>query len=204
MTISGNTTNANQGQGGIAPKEEEFSQRISWEEFEKEYLVREDEYTYEWLDGHVHKTKRTMNKYQLYILKNLQDFFRHLINEKKAEGNLVAEADLFFLKKHRRPDLCWIAEEQFKSLAQGVDEIPAFIIEIISKSELGEDMTNKMDDYRAGGVQVVWHIFPNSMQVHVYKGEDLKEMTVHMGEEICSAEPALPAFKISPKNILKL
>lgn len=191
------------GGGELAPREEDLSQKITWDAFEKEYLAREDEFTYEWLDGYVHKTKRTMNKYQLYIVNNLQDLFIVLLNAGKTTGKLMAECDLFFLKKHRRPDLSWISKKQFIALADGKDEVPAFVVEVISKNETGEDISDKMDDYRAAGVQVVWHIFPNSKQVHVYTGEKLKKMDVFMGDEVCTAAPALPDFNISVNDILK-
>jgi len=34
--------------------------KISWETFQKKYLSKEDKYKYEWLDGIVEKTPRTM------------------------------------------------------------------------------------------------------------------------------------------------
>lgn len=189
--------------GGLAPKEEDLSQKISWEKFEKEYLSREDDYTYEWLDGYVQKTKRTMNKYQLYILNNLQDLFISLLNAGKTTGKLVAEADLFFINKHRRPDLCWITKKQFVSLANGNNDVPSFIIEVVSKNDISENLNDKMDDYRAAGVQIVWQIFPANKQVHVYSGERLKEMHVFTEDEVCSAAPALPDFKISVNQIFE-
>ncbi len=203
MATTPETEMKHMGHGGIAPKEEDLSQKISWEDFEKEYLSREDEFTYEWLDGYVQKTKRTMNKYQLYILNNLQDLFISLLTSGKTSGKLVAEADLFFLKKHRRPDLCWITKEQFISLANGNNDVPAFVIEIISTNDTQEKMSDKMADYRAAGVQVVWHILPTSKEVHVYKGNNLKEMTIYSGDEICSAAPVLPDFEMSVNDILK-
>ncbi|MCC6725036.1 MAG: Uma2 family endonuclease, partial [Saprospiraceae bacterium] len=32
--------------------------RISWEQFEKQYLTREDRYKYEWVKGQIEKTER--------------------------------------------------------------------------------------------------------------------------------------------------
>ena len=52
--------------------------KISWEDFEREYLSREDEFTYEWVDGTIEKTPNSMNKTQLFILRNLQIIFRKL------------------------------------------------------------------------------------------------------------------------------
>ncbi|MEK7256710.1 MAG: hypothetical protein AAB316_18290, partial [Bacteroidota bacterium] len=80
--------------------------RISWEEFERRYLSREDKFKYEWVDGLVEKTERTMNQYQTHIATNLVRFFFELFTQKKVTGRLSEETDTFFLPKaHRRPDL---------------------------------------------------------------------------------------------------
>ena len=38
-----------------------FSKPITWEQFEKKYLWREDGYLYEWLNGQVERTSRFDN-----------------------------------------------------------------------------------------------------------------------------------------------
>ena len=169
--------------------------RISWTTFEKKYLIREDGYRYEWLDGTIEKTKK-MNKTQLFILRNLQDFFMKLKFDEKVKGQLIAEADLFFGKHHRRPDICWLTDKQIDKLSQGEYEIPAFIIEVISTNDMMNNVEDKMNDYRIAGVQVVWQIFPNQKAVHIYTGKNLKDMEVHTENMLCSAAPALKHFKI--------
>ena len=39
----------------ISPK------KISWETFKNRYLSREDDFMYEWVNGYVEKTKRSIN-----------------------------------------------------------------------------------------------------------------------------------------------
>lgn len=171
--------------------------KITWETFQQEYLSREDGYKYEWLDGIVEKSPVTMDKTQLYILRNLQEFFTGLKFEGKVSGQLMAEADLFFLNNHRRPDICWLTDEQIDRLAEGEYEVPAFVMEIISGNDVMNRVFHKMQDYRAAGVQVVWHILPQLQEVHVYAGDNLGTMTVCSGEMNCSAEPALPEFQLA-------
>ncbi len=43
---------------------------VSWEQFQRRYLAREDGYTYEWTNGKVEKTKGTMEISQLHISPN--------------------------------------------------------------------------------------------------------------------------------------
>ena len=170
---------------------------MSWQEFQQKYLDREDGFKYEWVGGMVEKTKHTMDKTQLYILHNLKKFFRQLLIERKVNGELIAEPDLFFLDNHRRPDIAWLTERQIYALADPSGyEVPAFIIEIISGNDQMNHVKKKMINYRDAGVKVVWHIFPNLHQVDVYAGPSLDQMTVCDSDKICSAAPALPAFQI--------
>lgn len=71
---------------------------ISWNDFQRRYLTREDGYKYEWLNGTVEKSENSMTPIQFYILENLQNFFFRLKFEGKTTGQFVQEADIFFLK----------------------------------------------------------------------------------------------------------
>lgn len=181
------------------------SKPISWDRFQKKYLTREDGYKYEWVEGKVEKTKRAMDKSQLYILRNLQQIFRQLLNEGKIEGELISEPDLFFLKNHRRPDICWLTDEQIDALAEPEGyEVPAFIIEVISTNDQANRVQLKMKNYRESGVKVVWKIFPIYKQVEVWYGDRLEKSILYEGNEICTAAPVLPAMKISVNDIFYL
>ncbi|MCO6477117.1 MAG: Uma2 family endonuclease [Phaeodactylibacter sp.] len=177
--------------------------RISWEAFQKKYLTREDSYKYEWLNGIVEKTPYSMDKSQLYILKNLLAWFRKLINKDKVTGELIPEADLFFKENHRRPDICWLTDKQISRLAENQYEVPAFVIEVISNKDIMNKVVHKMQDYRAAGVKVVWHILPVHEEVHVYTGENLEKMAVCTKDMECSAAPSLPEFVIPAKEVFK-
>ncbi len=178
---------------------------IKWPEFEKRYLHREDGFKYEWVHGRVEKTEYTMNPTQLYIQFNLQEIFMRLKTAGTVSGQLLAETDLFFFPEvHRRPDFAWLTHLQANNLASaGAIEIPAFLIEVISTYDAAQKIVDKMTDYRAAGVQVVWLIYPIQQQVHVYNGHNLESMSVCMGEKICSADPVLSAFAFPASDIFK-
>jgi Uma2 family endonuclease len=177
------------------------SKNISWEEFQKRYLEREDKYKYEWVNGAVEKTLRTMNQYQQFICDNLIDFFTDLRLVGQVSGRLSPEVDTFFLSKvHRRPDLAYFSDAQRQLMAIGQNQVPQFVIEIISNTDQMNKMIAKMQDYREADVPVIWHIYQNFNEIHVYNG---KNMTVCVGNDLCSAEPVLPNFKMSVNDILK-
>jgi Uma2 family endonuclease len=176
---------------------------ISWAAFQRKYLSREDGFKYEWLNGVVEKTKRTMNKEQLYILRNLLEKFRTLQFANKVDGELISEGDLFFLEKHRRPDIAFLTNDQIELAADSHDSVSEFVIEVISNTDAINRVNKKMQNYRAAEVKVVWHIYPQGEEVHIYCGDNLDTVYIKRGDAICSAAPVLPDFKITVNDIFK-
>jgi Uma2 family endonuclease len=179
--------------------EQKVARRISWEEFQRKYLSREDSFKYEWVNGEVEKTKRTMDYKQFNIYVNLVKFFDAL----NMEGIFIQEGDVFFLSNHRRPDIAWFSNEQIARTAYGENQVPRFVVEVISNKDQMNLVHKKMQDYRAAGVEVVWHVFPQIEEVHVYGGKGLKKMTVCQKEDRCSAASVIDGFEMSANDVFK-
>lgn len=179
---------------------------ISYEQFQKKYLSRpNDQFKYEWVKGFPIITKHTMEKYQFFIVRNLRDFFNKLEKSEQVTGYFESEFNLFFGKEvNRKPDMFYYTKEQADEIALGGNPIPNFIIEVISTTHQLNYMVDKMNDYRAAGVSVVWHIFTQKNEIHVYNGNNLTSMTVCNGDTLCSAAPVLPQFTLSVAAIFKL
>ena len=175
--------------------------KISWESFQKRYLERDDKYKYEWVNGYVEKTLRTMNQYQQHICDNLIDFFTELRLKGHVAGRLSTEVDTFFMTDvHRRPDLAYFSDAQRKLMSNGQNQVPQFVVEIISNTDQMNRVVKKMQDYRNAKIPVVWHIFPNYNEIHIYHG---RKMIVYSGDDVCSAAPVLLDFEMSVNDILK-
>lgn len=172
---------------------------ITWEQFKRRYLQREDKYKYEWVNGTVEKTLRTMDQHQQLILVKLLEWLDSLRTPSHKLGRLLAEVDTFFAGNHRRPDISYFSEAQLAAIPKGNQE-PQFVIEILSTSDQILKVHKKMQDYRRANIPVIWHIFPELEEVHVYTGEN---MTICRGEKLCSAAPVLPEFAIPAKEIFK-
>jgi Uma2 family endonuclease len=146
-----------------------------------------------------------MEKYQFFILRNLRDFFNKITKTSLESGYFESEFNLFFDKEvNRKPDIFYFTEQQADEIALGGNPIPGFIIEVISSTDQLNYMVDKMNDYRAAGVKVVWHIFTFKNQIHVYGGKNLTSMTVCQGEDLCSAAPVLPQYTLSVNDIFKM
>lgn len=177
------------------------AKKISWETFEKKYLTREDKYKYEWVNGIVEKTERNMNQYQLFIWTNLRNLFDALRQAKKLDGDFILEVDTFFLPKvHRRPDMAWFSHDQLVKMATGENQVPSFVIEVISKNDQINEVNRKLKNYRDAGVKVIWLISPELEEVQVYHG--VKSVT-YRGDETISAAPVLSEFKLTVSEVFQ-
>ena len=174
---------------------------ISWNEFKKRYLSREDAFKYEWVNGIAVKTRRSMDKSQFFIYENLLEIFDQLRFDKRINGRLISEGDTFFAGNHRRPDIAYFTHEQIRAAKEGHNIVPLFVIEVISTNDQMNLVHEKMEDYRNAEVPVVWHILPKRKEVHVYLYG--KNMTICKGEEVCSAAPVLPDFNITVNQVFK-
>lgn len=175
-------------------------ERISWEDFKADYLEREDNFKYEWVNGVVEKTPRSMDRKQFYIVENLLDFFGQLKFGRQITGSLIPEGDTFFGENHRRPDVAYYTDEQIEAAAEDDEAEPQFVIEVISTKDQMNRVYKKMQDYRASKIPVIWHIFPELQEVHVFHG---RKSEIYIGEDICSANPVLPEFQMSVNAIFK-
>lgn len=174
--------------------------KISWETFQKKYLSREDKYKYEWVDGYVEKTNRTMDKNQSYIFDNLADFLDELKLNQSINGRFIAEVDSFFNKQHRRPDIAFYTKEQIRADKNNAVSIPQFVIEVISSTDQVNRLVKKLKDYRAADVKVIWLIFPEAQEIHVYRGLDSQ---IKQGNDICSADEIIKGFKMKVADVFK-
>ena len=176
------------------------SKKITWEQFQRQYLSREDGFKYEWLNGVVEKTECIMDYKQLQIVENILAFFDELKMLKNIKGRMHEEVDTFFDTHHRRPDICFISTEQLKKI-QTEAPVPSFVVEIISTTDRINRVNRKVDDYFNAGVKVLWHIFPESKKVHIF--ESNKGSLICSGADLCSAEAAIEGFIMSADAVFE-
>lgn len=162
----------------------------------------EDNYKYEWVDGKIEKTERSVTPDQQYIILNLQDRFTRTAAYRNGD-RLVVETDATLsVREVRRPDIALMSRQQVVDCAKGKPFLPAFAIEIISKNDNINKVREKLEAYFNNGVKVVWHIFPLLQKVDVYTSS--KRVVVLSENDLCSGSPALPDFNISVNDIFKL
>ena len=172
--------------------------RLTMKEFLSRYAKREDGFKYEYNNGLIEKTPRNMNPDQAYIYGNLMRFFATL--PAYAQGDMLFHEyqQVTTAERLRKPDLSYISANSIKNAEKKISD---FVIEIISPTDNINRVSNKILEYFASGVQVVWHIFPEQKMVYVFTSP--QQIKVCMGEDVCSAAAVVEGFDISADNIFK-
>lgn len=178
---------------------EKVKRSISLEAFLNGYAQKQDGYKYEWNNGIIEKSPRTMNRDQSII----QTKLNHLFFKTQTEGGLITELDMFLPKfnRTRRADMGYLTKEQMVLSKKGDLSPCPFVVEVISNNDKINETDRKLDEYFAEGVQVVWRIFPLLNKVEVFTSAS--NVKICRNNDICSAAPVLLDFEISVNQLLK-
>jgi Uma2 family endonuclease len=97
----------------------------------------------------------------------------------------VRAADIAFLRQDRVPPL--------EARRHIMEVIPDLVVEILSKSDTIEEVSDKIDDWLNAGVQMLWIVDPFRRTVTIYQPE---LDPVLLGERATlQADPIVPGFR---------
>lgn len=129
---------------------------------------------YEVVDGRVVEPP-PMGAYE----SDIANFLADLISQHARNGRLGrAFVELLFridiargLK--RRPDVAFVSANRWpygKRVPKGEawDMIPNLAVEVVSKTNTGDEILAKLGDYFQTGTELVWVVYPSAGQVYVY------------------------------------
>jgi Uma2 family endonuclease len=126
--------------------------------------------------------------------------------ESIGTGQSFDSSTLFSLPNgaRRSPDLSWIRNERWEALSPEQQEqfpplCPDFMIELRSKTDSLESLTEKMEEYIANGAQLGWLIDLFERKVHIYRPGMAAEIL--NDPETVSGEPLLKGFVLQVRAL---
>jgi Uma2 family endonuclease len=162
------------------------------EEFEQWERQHPHEGSYEFVRGRIiekHKMKQT----EYLVLKFLTRLFAKT-TAYAAGDELTPEMDSYVDgSRKRRPDLAYFTAAQIEATRTGEWQKTQFAIEILSDSELYQDVLDKVQDYFDAGAQLVWYVIPESKKITVYTSPD--DSHAYKATDLLSAAPVVPDFQ---------
>ena len=71
----------------------------------------------------------------------------------------------------RIPDVSFVPAHRMRGLDldRRILGAPALAVEVVSPTDLAQELAHKVDQYLAAGVRVVWAVYPNTREVRVFR-----------------------------------
>ncbi len=103
-------------------------------------------------------------------------------------------------KLKRRPDLAFVSARKWpvgRRVPKGEawDMVPDLAVEVVSASNTAQEVIQKVVDYLAAGSRLVWVVYPDLKQVHVYT--DLTSARILTEPAELDGSDVIPGFRLS-------
>ncbi len=116
-------------------------------------------------------------------------------------GEVYTEVPCQTKEQGRKPDVAYLTQdllEQYGELKVLPQSFP-LCAEVVSPTDLAEDVYSKADEYLASGSEEVWIVFPNSQRVIVVTASGDQ---IFKSGEIAKTQIVLPGFSIAVDELL--
>lgn len=155
----------------------------------------------EWVNGEL-LDKNGMTLQHGKVQGNLYFYWRNYQDSSGLGGKVYTDVPCRTNKQGRYPDVAYLPPElvaQFGNLKVLPQSFP-LCAEIISPTDLAEDVIAKAAEYLASGSEEVWLVYPeNQWIIAVTK----QTRTIFIAGEVISTQVVLPGFSIPVDELLK-
>lgn len=162
--------------------------------------IRLDESLYEVVAGEIVE-KPAMGAFQTRIATRLLAFLFNYVEEAglgRASSEMLHVFDRARGLK-RRPDVSFVSYSRWDRTTpvpneEAWDVVPELAVEVVSPSNMAEEMLTKIGEYFRAGCLRVWVVYPNEQQVYVYSSPTSNRILT-IADEL-DGETAVPGFKL--------
>lgn len=133
-------------------------------------------------------------------------------------GNYVEDADLGLVngsrgsyqifpddpQKVRIPDASFTPKDRLSATgaAEGHSRVvPALVVEVVSPNDSASDLNEKIEDFLAAGVPLIWVPYPETRSVYVYRGDGTG--TLLRAGDALEGEAILPGFRCEAAKLFE-
>jgi Uma2 family endonuclease len=148
-----------------------------------------------------------MGAYETLIASGLLVYFSQYCRKKKL-GRAVNEMlfELATVERQRRPDVAVVSYKRWP-LKRRVPSTeawavtPDLAVEVVSRTNTAGEALKKLREYSHAGVRLVWVIFPDPGEVHVYSSP--KTVQILDRTDVLRGEPVLPGFRLAVSELFE-
>jgi Uma2 family endonuclease len=154
----------------------------------------------EWIDGElVEKTGMTLKHSK--VQSNLSFYWRSYKESSQQGGQVYTDVPCRTNKQGRFPDVAYLTPDLVAQYGNAKVLPQSFPLsaEIVSPTDLAEDVIAKSQEYLQSGGQEVWLVYPENCWIIVATAESRK---IFISGEIVSTQKILLGFSISVDELL--
>jgi Uma2 family endonuclease len=101
--------------------------------------------------------------------------------------------------RKRRPDVAFVSFERWPShrrvpRTEAWDVVPNLAVEVVSRTDSGDALVDKIAEYFQAGVERVWVVFPSQEQVYLYDSPTSVRILTRTDD--LPGDPMLPHFRL--------
>lgn len=188
--------------------EQTTTQLMTLEEFIAEYHKQ----PFELVNGEKRLIMPGIAKHGLMIraLFRILDAFvmAHQLGEVFQENAFVERYGSNWVKGSKTPDVLFFAAEKWKQYIQHEEKwqdkpyvlIPDLVIEVVSPNDVYTEIDEKVEEYLAYGVSLIWIVDPQRQRVTVYHDDQYQRLTA---ADLLTGGDILPGLKIALSELFK-
>ena len=154
----------------------------------------------EWVDGQlVEKNGMTLKHGRIQL--KLGAYWRKYMESSGQGGEVYTDVPCRTNKQGRRPDVAYLTPELLARLGNS-DVLPQsfpLIAEIVSPTDIAEEVIAKSQEYLQSGCEEVWLVFPENRWIIV---NTYNQRLVFISGEVVSTQTALNGFSVAVDELL--
>ena len=157
-----------------------------------------DDEHFELVNGQL--VEKAMGFHEQWVDSKLHAFFILFLHVNDI-GRAVMEAKFALPNTGNRriPDLAYISYETWPKSkpfprTAYAKMAPDLAVEVISPSDGGRDIVDKVLEYFRAGCKAVWVVWPNAEQIHAYSSP--KSVKIYGITDILEGDPVVPGFRL--------
>jgi Uma2 family endonuclease len=174
---------------------------LSIEQFDE--LPTREGILYELNEGELVTVTETMPRHN-WVRDNVAHLAGNFVEERKLGRVFMQTGYQLTPETVRIPDVSFVPADRMREidLDRRIQGAPALAIEVISPTDLAEELTQKVMQYLAAGVEVVWVFYPKTHEVQVFRA-DGGSFVLHE-PEILEEPDLLPGFSLDLRAVFGL
>lgn len=157
----------------------------------------QDDKRYELIDGELRE--KVVGFAALVIAVRIAERLNALYYQHEGAAAVEAMIYCFGRPNHgRKPDVTYVKKSRWPGgeIPEGdLHFAPDLVVEVLSPSNTGIELDEKLAEYLSAGVPLVWIVNPNAKTIRVYRGDGT--MRLYRTADTIENDPLLPGFTLA-------